>query len=333
VVTNTIMAGISGSSLADAAATGSILIPAMKKEGYPPGYAAGIVATACLIGPVIPPSIGLIVFGALTETSIARLFWGGVVPGLIMMIVLIAVGYLVARRRHFPSLPRAPLARVARTGFSAIPAMAIPVLIMGGMRVGQFTATEASAIAVVYVLLIGTVVYRQTRPKEVADAFGASLKQSASILVIIAVASLFSTVLLMYGVGPTLKTAVTSVAHNALQFLLLVDVFIVIMGFFLDMNIALVLIGPLLAPIATSYGISLIHFGVLFLILMLIGNATPPYGLSMFLTCRIANTDIKDYAKESWPLIVGLFFIVLLLTIFPLLVTWLPDTVMGPALR
>lgn len=329
VIVNMIMAGMSGSDLADAAATGSLLIPGMRKAGYPAAYAASIIAGAATIGPLVPPSVSFIIFAAATDTSVGRLFLGGATPGVMLGLLLMVQAYFVARRRKYPREVKRGYADRIRATFISIPALTIPVIVLGSILAGIATPTEAAVVGVIGVILAGTVVYRTLNLESSIDAAVKAARTAASILFIIASAAAFGRVLTVYGVAADLVNWVTSITNSQLAFLLVMNVVYLGLGCIIDTIPILLVVVPLLMPTVKALGIDPIHFGVVTVFNLLIGLITPPYGLTMFLMCRMASISFLEFWKYCWPIFGTLVVALMITTTFPVIVTWLPNLVFG----
>lgn len=329
VVVNMIMAGMSGSDLADAAATGSVLIPAMKKVGYPANYSAAIVAAAATMGPIIPPSIAFIIYGAITDLSIGRLFLAGAVPGVTMGLLLMITCYFMARRHHWPKEPVPTRREFLAKLVVALPALAMPVIIIGGILGGVFTATEASVIAVAYALVVALFVYRDIGVRHLPPILLESLKQTAVLFLIIACAGAFGWVITVLRVGEAMIAFLSGLTTNPWVILLLLNVLFLILGCFIDVTANMLIFAPLLTKVVAAYGIDPIHFGVIFVINLQIGLMTPPYGLTMYLLMRVANISMESYIRAMWPFLAALVACLLLVTYVPDLTLWLPNLVFG----
>lgn len=327
VVVNMIMAGMSGSDLADAAATGSILLPAMKRKGYPVAYAASLIAGAATIGPLVPPSVAFIIFAAATDTSVGRLFLGGATPGIMLGLLLMIEAYFVARRRGYPREPRQSNADRLRATVVSIPALAIPALILGSILGGIATPTEAAVVGVVAVTFLGAVVYRELTWKSFVRQTVDTVRITASILFIIACASAFARVLTLYGVADDLATWVIEITDNPLTFLLALNVVYLLLGCLIDTIPILLVFVPLLMPTVTALGIDPVHFGVITVFNLMIGLITPPYGLTMFLMCRMAGISLVEFWEYCWPIFCTMLVALLITTASPHIVLWLPNLV------
>jgi C4-dicarboxylate transporter, DctM subunit len=307
VATCMVIAGMTGSDLADASATGSILLPAMRAGGYPRAYGAAIVAAAATAGPIIPPSIAFVIYGLLTNTSVAALFLGGAIPGVLLGVYLILTGYIIARVRGFPKEPPVRMREAATAFVFAVPALCVPFIILGGIFAGVFTPTEAAAVAAAYALVIGMFVYRGLTVSKLGDVVMESLKTSGAVLFIVAMSAVFSWVVALQQIGPKLSDLLLSFTTSPLVFLILVNIFV-----------------PILLPSVRHYGIDPVHFGVMVTLNLMIGLSTPPFGLTMFLVCRMTNISMLEYVREYWPFFLALVACLLTITIFPGLVLWLP---------
>lgn len=328
VLTNTLLAGMSGSLTADAAAVGAIFGPSMQKAGYGRGYTAAIVAAGACIGPMIPPSISFILVGTVGEISILKLFMGGVIPGLLVAISLIGTGYVVARVRKYPAEPKATWSQRRTEFVGAVPALVLPVVIIGGMRAGWFTATEAGAVGIVYAVIIGTLFYRETKWRDVWDTFVDTAVASGKTFLIIAVSGMFSWALTMLNASQLIMDALAPFM-SPLPFLLLVVVVFTILGCIIDGVVLILIFVPLLVPIVLELGIDPVQFGVVFAITNIIGSVTPPLAVGMFMSCAVTGASVGEYIKEGGILLVPLFVVNLLLVFIPQCTTWLPALVGG----
>lgn len=328
VMTNVFMSGISGSGLADAAATGSALVPAMKRSGYSAAFSAAVTACGSVIGPIIPPSIIMVVIGGLTGISVGRMFLGGVVPGLIMAILFGLTCYVVSRRRQYPVEASFSVKTVALTFWEALPSLGLPLIIVGGIMTGVFTPTESAGVAVVYVMLLG-LLYR----KMTWSAFYRSVVETGvmtgTVLFIVGVSAIFGWVLISENAGEGLGDALLKISANPTIVLLLITIILIIAGFFMEVLAILILSIPVLMPIVSSVGVDPVHFAVLATVALATGLVTPPFGLCMFLMCKLADVKIESYATESIPFYACMIASLVLLILFPQLVLWLPDALMG----
>ncbi len=328
VSVNIVMAGMSGSDLADAAATGKLLIPAMKRAGYPVAYAASIIAGAAMIGPLIPPSIAFILYAAATEASVGRLFLGGAIPGALLGLLLMLQAYVQARRNNYPREPKASMKERVKTTAVGMPVLLIPAVVLGSILSGIATPTEAAVLGVLAVIVTGGFIYREMTPASFARQVLATSRTMGSVFLIIAAAAVFGRVLTLYGVADGLATWMTGITQEPAVFLFAVIVIYLLLGCMLDTVPIILVFVPLLMPTVTALGINEVQFGVITVFTLLIGLVTPPYGLTMFLLCRIANLSMMQFWKEMWPIFGTMLVTLALITIYPELTTWLPDLLM-----
>lgn len=331
VVTNMLMAGISGSGTADAAATGVVLIPAMTKAGYGGPFSAALVGAAATIGPIIPPSIIMIIYASISTVSVARLFIGGVVPGLIMGASLMVVTALIARRRRIPSGEWANLREVLRATLRASLVLVMPLIIVGGILGGVFTTTESAGIGCLYALLLSVLVYRTVSLKDLPPIFRRAALSTGKVMFVLATASAFSWILARGGVPAQLtRLPFFGDAARPWQVLLALNVLLLILGCLMEAIAILLIVTPMILPIAARAGIDLVHLGVVMSFNLTIGLITPPFGSIMFVVCGIGRCTITEFAREALPFIVILILALGLITYVPGLVLVLPNLVMGP---
>jgi len=329
VLVHLMMAGMSGSMVGDAAAVGSFMIPGMKKDGYPATYAAAITAAGALLGPLIPPSIAAIVIGTSGDISILRIWLGGVFPGLILALLLIILGYFICRRGNYPISPRPPLREAARRITIALPALITPFIFIGGMRTGLFTATEAAAVGICYAVLISFGIYGGTKITDIFNASLSAIRSTAGIFFIIAIAGVFSWVLTTLQASQRLSEFIVSLSTSPTVFLYALSITLLILGCVVEGAPLYLVLVPLFTPIASKLGIDLVQFAVVFEICTLVGQLTPPVGITMYVVCQIGDVTVADYTKAILPFL-GMSIIVLILVIhFPQIAVWLPNLVMG----
>lgn len=327
VLNSVFMGAMSGSANADAAIDARSLVPVMRKRGYSNAYGSVISAASSLIAPVMPPSIALIVYGLLTDTSIGRLFMGGVIPAVVIALVLMATVRWTALRMDLQPAraTRASAGEILSHGRAALWALAMPALLLFGLRGGWFTPTELGAVAAVYAFLVGTLVYRGIRLNETADLLAEAATTTAGVMFIVASASVFSLILSLEQVPQALMTALLSISDNKFVVLLVVNVALLILGTVFEGLAIIVILGPLLLEAATALGIDPVHLGVVLVFNTAIGSLTPPVGTVMFTVCAITRCSIADFTRAFVPFLVALLGVLLLLTYVPALVTFLPD--------
>jgi tripartite ATP-independent transporter DctM subunit len=316
---------MSGSALADAAGSGKIMQSLMTRDGkYPASFAAALTAVSSVIGPIIPPSIPLVIYALVSDTSIGYLFLGGVIPGLLMGIVQMALIATVARRRNFPVEEKVPLRDLPRITWQAFPALLMPVILLGLMYSGVTTPTEAAAAAALYALLVSAVVYRSISWRDIYNALNTRARITISIGMLIAGALVFNYVVTAENVPKTVAALFSGMQMTPLVFLLLANVLLLILGCFLEGTTILLVIVPVLLPTARSLGIDLVHFGVVAVVNIMIGLITPPYGLLLFMMMKIAEVSLRDLVREVVPFLGVMIVALALITLFPDLVLFLP---------
>ncbi|MEO0383829.1 MAG: TRAP transporter large permease [Pseudomonadota bacterium] len=325
VVSSLFFSGISGSAVADTAAVGSVMIPSMKRKGYSAGFAAAITQCSSVVGPIIPPSIPIIVYAVLAEQSVGAMFLAGIIHGILIGLCLMTAVAIIARRRDFESSARVPMADVVRTGAQAFVALLTPIIIVGGILGGVMTATEAGAMACLYAFVTGAFYFRELDLRGFYEALVQAAKGTAMILVIVGASTLFAWIVADLRLSQAVGEAIFTVSENPLIFLLLVNLFVLVIGLFLDPLAALVILVPLLLPNAIEMGISPVHFGIFIVFNLMIGLTTPPVGYLIYLSAHIAEERPERVMRESLPFVAALFVALLLLTYVPLLTTFLPD--------
>jgi len=328
VISNIIMAGMTGSDLADAAATGKLLIPAMGRSGYPLGYGAALIGGAAMIGPLVPPSIAFIIFAAATDTSVGRLFLGGAIPGLLLGMFLMVQAYVTARRQGFPREPRMPYRQRIVATVVGLPVLLIPVVVLGSILSGIATPTEAAVVGVLAVVVIGGVIYRELTVASFARQILATSRTVGAVFLIIVGAVVFGRMLTLYGAADSLASYLKSVTTNPLVFLGITNVVYLVLGCTLEVVPILLVLVPVLMPTVRALGIDPVHFGVMTVFNLLIGLITPPSGLTMYLLCRIAGISLQEFWRYMWPIFLTMLFALVLITVFPELCTWLPNKFM-----
>jgi tripartite ATP-independent transporter DctM subunit len=333
ILVSVVFSGMSGSAIADAAGPGLVTIKQMlKKPGYSPGFAGAVVVASATIGPIIPPSIPMVIYALVSGTSVGALFLGGVIPGLLMAGVLMVAVHIIATRRKMPTddpVPRSQWPQILLRG--ALP-LSLPVVLLGGLYSGAFTPTEAAAVAALHALLLAGLVYRALSWRTLWAVFVESTRSSAVITMIIAGAFLLSYAFTAEGVPQALALWVDGMHLADWQFLLLVNLVFLVLGCFLDTAVMLLVFVPMLLPAAKLLGIDLVHFGVVVVINMMIGLVTPPFGMLLFVTNALTGIPIKAMLREGWLFLAMLMGLLLVLTLVPQIVLWLPQT-MGYGLK
>ena len=325
VVQSVIFASMSGSALADAAASGKLMQSLMTRDGkYPPAYAAALTCVSSVIGPIIPPSIPLVLYALVSDTSVGYLFLGGMVPGLLLGAVQSGLIAFTAKRRKFPVEERVPLRELPRVTWEALPALLMPVILLGCLYSGVTTPTEAAAVAAAYALLISVVLYRSVRFGDVYRALATSARVTVSIGMLIAGALVFNFVITSENIPRMISTMLKAYELSPLMFLLFVNVLLLILGCFLEGTTIILVILPVLIPAAQSLGIDLVHFGVMCVVNIMIGLVTPPYGLLLFLMTKIADIPLRDMVREAMPFLYVMFAALAIITLVPDVTLFLP---------
>ncbi len=325
VVASLIFSGMSGSAIADAVGMGRIIINMMTRDGrYSPGYAAAITAASATIGPIIPPSIPLVLYALVSDASVGYLFLGGAVPGLIMGIVLIAMNSVMARRRNFPVEESLPPREMAVVTFKALPALFMPVVLLVGIYGGIMTPTEAAAVAAAYAFLISVTLYRSISPKDAYTAISSSAQSTVSVGILISGALVFNYVVTIENIPDTLKQILGQFELGAVGFLFAVNIMLLVLGCLLEAGTILLVVIPMFIPTAQTLGVDLVHFGVVVVVNVMIGLITPPYGLLLFIVANITGLPLKTIIREMWPFLVVLISALLFITFVPETVLWLP---------
>ncbi|MBI4677552.1 MAG: TRAP transporter large permease [Elusimicrobia bacterium] len=326
VVACMFFAAVSGSAIADAAAIGGLLIPTMIANKYHPPFTASLVAAAGTIGPIIPPSIPMVLYGAMTNTSIAMLFAGGFIPGVLMGLGLMAYAYYVGKQRGYLGREkRASLAEIAQGFVNALLAMLMPVIIIGGIISGIFTPTESGVVAVVYALILGRFVYRELAWRDITRLLYETGLLTGKILFILGTASIFSWLLTVQGVPQRVTAAIAGLNPGWIVMLLIINLVLLFVGTFIDTISALVIFTPLLLPLAMSVGVDPIHFGIILAVNLTIGMITPPVGVVLFVTTAIAKLSIREMMRDLTPMIGVLVAALVIITYWPGLVMWVPN--------
>jgi len=325
IVSSLMFAGLSGSAVADTSALGSMLIPAMEKDGYTRRFAAAVTAASSVIGPVIPPSIIMVVYAYIMGVSVGGLFAAGFVPGAMMGIGLMTVNAFISHKRKYPrAASRAPIKEVRENFLAAFFPLMTPIIILGGILSGIFTPTEAAAAAVAYAVVLSIFVTRTLPLREIPEMLYRAGLTSASILLVIGAATVFGWVTSLSGVPGVVTGLLTSISENPLIVLLCVNLLLFFVGMFFDAGPAILILGPLLAPTMTSLGVEPLHFAIIMCVNLTVGLATPPMGLVLFVASSIGKVSIVDITKELWPFLLVHAVIILLITYVPALTLTLP---------
>lgn len=323
VVSSGLFAGISGSATAEASALGSILIPAMRKQGIPPGYAAALVAVSSLMGPIIPPSITMIIFGVLAGASIGQLLLAGVIPGLLLMTGLLIYVNWNAERMNLPVAERVPWPERRAITVRTIPALLLPVIIIVGIKAGVFTATESAAVAVFYAMTVGFL-YRDLTLKSVWRAMVATAIVTSAIMFIVAMANIVAFVLTLEQVPAQIANAILAFSDNPYVILLMINIALLLLGMFLEPISILILTMPVLLAIQKVIAMDIVQFGTMVVLNVVIGMATPPVGVCLFIVCAISGRPLVEVSRYAWPLLGVCFAVLALVALVPEVTLFLP---------
>ncbi|MDA8631481.1 TRAP transporter large permease [Litoricolaceae bacterium] len=325
VVASLIFSGMSGSAVADAAGIGKLIIGMMVKSGrYSPGYAAAITAATATIGPIIPPSIPLVLYALVSDTSIAALFLGGIIPGLIMGGVLMGMNAWIAHKRDFGKEQAVPFKQLPRVTLNAAPALLMPVILLTCIYSGVTTPTEAAAIAAFYALLVSAFLYRTLQLKSLYEVFVDSARSAASVGVVIGASMILMYVVIQENIPQMISDLMAGSDVNPLVFLIVVNLLVLLLGCVLDATVIILVIVPLFIPTCNALGIDLVHFGVLIVVNSMIGLITPPYGILLFVISAVSQIPLKEVIREIWPFL-GVLVAALFTMIFvPEIVLWAP---------
>ena len=331
VVLSTLMGGLSGSANADAAMQSKVLVPEMIKRNYDDAFSAVVTACSSVIAPIIPPGIGLILYGFLADQSVGRLFIAGIIPGIMMCFALMFVVNRISIKRNYTSSRnrKATRAELWHAFKDSLWAMVIPVGIIRGIRFGAFTPTEAGAITVIYAMAIGFFAYKELKIRHIPTILLESVLSTSVIMLIICAAGAFGFYMAWERIPMKVAASLATVSQNPWMLLLLINLLLIIVGMFVEGSAALILLTPLLAPIVSKAGINLVHFGIVIVLNLTIAGVTPPLGTLMYTTCSIIGVPVHRFSKEVIPFLGAMFFVLFLITYIPIFVLFLPNLIMG----
>ena len=325
VVASLIFSGMSGSAVADAAGIGKIIIHMMVKSGkYTRGYAAAITAATATIGPIIPPSIPMVIYALVSGASIADLFLGGIIPGLLMGLVLMGMNTIIAHRRNFGAEDPVPLRQLPRLTVQATPALLMPFILLFCLYSGITTPTEAAAIAALYALIIAAGLYRTIRIKTLYEVFVESARAAASVGLVIGASMILTYIVIQENIPQALSASLEGADISPLVFLILINILVLLLGCILDATVIILVIVPLFIPTCEALGIDLVHFGVVVVVNSMIGLITPPYGILLFVINAVTGIPLKEIISEVWVFLGVLILALLLMILVPEIVLWLP---------
>ena len=326
ILTITFFSGISGSALADAAGPGAIMIRMMRKDGYLPEYAAALTAAVSILGPIIPPSISMIIYALVyPEINLVGLMVAGVMPGILIAIAMAVINHVISVRRNYRGIEQTlTAAEYWRNTWKALPALALPVIILGGIAFGVFTPTEASVVAVFYAIFAGSLIYRTLTWAMLPAILMRSALVTASVLIIVAMSGAFAWVLTVSRVPQQLTEYIVAMQLSPLAFLFAVNLLLLIFGIFIEPLPGIIVLVPILAPIAHALGINDLQFGIIVIVNLTMGMITPPVGGLLFVTCMVAKVSLPKMIKELWPFMWAQLGVLALLSLIPAISAWLP---------
>ena len=324
VLASIFFSGISGSASADAAAIGSMLIPTMKREGYEPGFSVGITAASATIGPIIPPSVVMIIYGSMTNLSIGALFLAGILPGLAIGILLMVTVAFISRRRDYPRRDRMPWSQRLKTVWRGIPALIAPLIIVGGIITGLYTPTEAGVVACVYGLLVGLFVYRELKLRMLPRLLAEAIETTAIPIFILASASIFGWLLTFHGLGTMVADYFASLNMTPTMMLFALVGLLLVIGLLIEGLAALIIFVPVFMPLIPAFQFDEVHFALIVIVTILIGTVTPPVGVQLYIAAAIGRVRLQDIV--IWPFVFAMIAIVALMILFPQFVVFLPHT-------
>lgn len=324
IASSMLFAGISGTALADTASIGAILIPAMKDDGYDADFSAAVTASSSTIGPIIPPSLPMIIAGTLTGLSVSKLFVAGAIPGVLLGVGLMIASYIISVKKKYPKEEKKPLKYIFETFVGAFWAILMTVLILWGILGGVFTPTEASIVAVIYAFIVGKFVYKDLKLSEIPGIVIVSMRTTASIMILVGFASLFAWILASEQIPQLVANAILAVSENPVIVILLINVLLLFVGAFMETIAALVILFPVLLPVATSVGMAPIQFAVMAVLNLMIGLTTPPVGVCLFVASNIGKVSITDTTKAILPFLLVSLIVLMMVSFIPFISTFLP---------
>ncbi|PLR75561.1 C4-dicarboxylate ABC transporter permease [Bacillus sp. V3-13] len=327
VVANTFLASILGSSLAQTAMMSRVMVPAMEKEGYNREFSTATTAAAAMLGPIIPPSMIFIIYSINAETSIGRMFIAGVMPGILLALSFVLFIVYYGYRHNLPKSDKQNFKEIRASFYQVLPALSVPVIIIVGILSGVFTATESAAIACLIAILAGSLFYRELKLKELPKILINTATTTATVTLLIVTAKLFGLVLTFERIPQLITEWMVTLTDDPLIFLLIVNLFLLLVGMFLDGIASLILLSPILIPVAMAFNIDPIHLGVVMCLNIVIGSLTPPVGAGLFVASSIAEVKLETLVKAIWPFLAVSLLVLALITYFPQLILWLPNMV------
>ena len=329
ITASLIFSGMSGTAVADAGGLGTVEIKAMRDQGYPVKFAIGITSASSTIGPIIPPSLSMIVYGVVANESIGQLFAAGIVPGLLMALALHIMVWNMSVRHGYPREPRASLQTVLATLRSSFPALITPVIIIGGILGGVFTPTEAAVIAVIYALIVGLFWYRALGVQAILRSLLETFETTAVVMLMVSASAVFGWILVRENIAAAFSAAILSLASEPWQALILLNIILLIAGMFMETVAIILILTPIIVPVLAAFGIDHVQFGVIMVLNLMIGLITPPIGLLLFVMARVADTDLTTVIRACIPFMLPLLAVLILISLFPALTLTIPNLIFG----
>ncbi|HCJ95107.1 MAG TPA: C4-dicarboxylate ABC transporter permease [Sphaerochaeta sp.] len=329
VVASFIFGGMSGSSVADTVALGTILIPEMEADGYDKGYSAAITALSSTLAVIVPPSILMVIIGAVSELSVSWLLIGGLGPGVLLTVSMMIQNYFICRKNNYGSVKKFSFRALWDAFRVGIWALGAPVIIMLGIMTGFVTPTESGGLAVVYTIVISLFFYKSLKKGVIYKSLISAARLTAAVVAIIGSSSIFTFILTFEGLPQIVAGFLLGITNNQLAIFLMINVFLLIMGMFLDAGVAIIVMAPILFPVAAAVGIHPIHFAVVFVLNLAIGMVTPPFGVCLFSTCNVAKMEMGQLIRSALPLYLSMLAVLLLTTLVPGIVLWIPTLTLG----
>lgn len=325
IVTNIFLASILGSANAQTAMMSRVMVPAMEKEGYKREFSSALTVSSSLMGPIIPPSLVFIVYAVIAEVSIAKMFLGGILPGILLGVSFIILIYFIGIKENLPRSERSTIKIAGKSFLSVLPALSIPVTIFWGIQSGAFTATESAAIAGTIAFIVGWLIYRELNLKDIPQILVRTAINTATVTFIVGMASVFGWVLAIERIPNAIADFLVSISANTFVFLLLLNIILLIVGMFLDGMAAMIILIPILLPVAQTFGINPIQFGIIISINLTLGLITPPVGTALFIASSIGNVKIESLSRTLIPFIVVALVVLLIITYVPAITLWIPN--------
>jgi tripartite ATP-independent transporter DctM subunit len=329
VVGSMFFAGMSGSAVADAGGLGNIEIQAMKESGYEVDFAAAVTASSAVIGPIIPPSLPMVIYAVLANVSLGRLFLGGFIPGVLMGIALMVLVAIYAHKRNYPKMPFPSISIIWKAFIDSFWAILAPVILFVGITAGIFTPTEAAIVAAFYSIIVGAFIYKEFKLRDFPKMILMTIETNGVVLALVMTAVLFGWVLAVAGIPQAMANFLISVSSSKFIFIAIINVFLLFVGCFMEGNAAQMILVPILAPIALTMGLDPIQFGVMVVFNLMVGTVTPPVGIVLFVTANVANISFERVLKATVPFLIPLIVVLLLVAYWPPLTTFVPNLFLG----